>query len=194
MKASIDAFNAHDMNRVISYESESIVEYAPDHPKGAVGHDSRKISMMTDFRALPDLQFRVERIVGQGDEVSVRGFLTGTNTGPMMTPKGKTVKASMNRLDLSQAYFHKLQDGKIVETHVYWDTKAVVAQLGLLRKNTQKSLAYILVGIILLFVSFVNFLLNSEPILLLIGLMCGTVIIMGYVRWMVRRLLEFGTI
>ena len=192
MKASIDAYNAQDVSRAIEYESESIVVYSPEHPKGVSGRDSIINSMTADFVALPDIQFNVERIIGQGDEVSVRGFVTGTNTGPLMTAKGRTIKASKRRISISQAYFHRLQEGKIVETHSYWDTRTIVAQLGFLRKNVFKAFAYIFLGLALMIVN-ATVMFISDPVLQFISLIAGAfVVIISGALWMGRTLLELG--
>src|SRR5260370_32111847 len=129
VKSAIEAYNAHDVRRAVAYEADSIVHYSPAHPKGVTGRESVISSMTADFVAFADIQFKVDRMIGEGDSVSVHGVLVGTNTGPFMTEKSRTVKASNKQIQIPQAYFHRLKSGKIVETHDFWDIRRLMAQL-----------------------------------------------------------------
>jgi len=87
VKSAIEAHNAHDVSHAAAYEAESIVHYSPAHPKGVKGREFVISSMTADFVAFADIQFKVDRMIGEGDSVSVLGVLTGTNTGPFLTEK-----------------------------------------------------------------------------------------------------------
>ena len=191
VKASIDAFNAHDVNRAIECDSESIMVYSPQHPKGTKGRDSMITEMTADFVAIPDIRFNIEQIFGDGDSVIVRGVLSGTNTGPLMTLKGRAIKAGKRPIAIPQAAFHRLQDGKIIESYIYWDTQTVLAQLGFLRRNVIRSSAYIVFGLAFI---FVNEILRIYPdtILQVAGLLAGAFPILIGARWMVRVLFSLA--
>lgn len=193
VKSSIEAYNSHDVSRAIEYEGPSVVQYSPASLKGVIGRESVISSMTADFVAFPDIHFKVERIIGQGDWVSVQGVMTGTNTGPMMTEKGRTVKASKRRMSIPQAYFHRLQDGKIVETHGYWDIRYPTAQLGFLRKNVMRLLLFMAIGLGFMVVQ--GTILHSPDTLsqLLYMLVAPLPVIFGAV-WLGRTLLAFGRI
>ena len=73
VKSAIEAYNAHDIGRVIDCEAESIIHYSPVHPKGLAGRKSAISSIKADFVAFPDIQFKVDQSIGEVDWVSVHG-------------------------------------------------------------------------------------------------------------------------
>jgi len=188
VKSAIEAHNAHDVSRAAAYEADSIVHYSPAHPKGVKGRESVISSMTADFVAFADVQFKVDRMIGEGDSVSVHGVLTGTNTGPFLTDKSRTVKASNKQIQIPQAYFHRLSGGKIVETHEFWDTRRLMAQLGFLRKNVSKAFFLVVLGLIVIIANALIF-YRSDVLLQLPGLLIGVVEIVLGTRWLGKSLL-----
>lgn len=79
--------------------------------------------------AMPDAHMEVVRAVESGDEVFVSGRFKGTHENDMVTPQG-TIPASGGQLDLPYADYFRVQDGKIVEHEVVWDSMTMMAQLG----------------------------------------------------------------
>ena len=188
VKSAIEAHNAHDVSHAVAYEAESIVHYSPAHPKGVKGRESVISSMTADFVAFANIQFKVDRIIGEGDSVSVFGVLTGTNTGPFLTEKSRTVKASNKQIQIPQAYFYRLNGGKIVETHEFWDTRRLMAQLGFLRKNVFRAFFIVALGLILVVVNALIF-YRSDVLLQLPGLLVGSLEIALGTRWLGKSLL-----
>ena len=188
VKSAIEAHNAHDVSHAVSYEAESIVHYSPAHPTGVKGRESVISSMTADFVAFADIQFKVDRMIGEGDSVSVYGVLTGTNTGPFLTEKSRTVKASNKRIQIPQAYFYRLNGGKIVETQEFWDTRRLMAQLGFLRKNVFRAFFLIGFGLILIVANALIF-YRSDVLLQLPGFLVGMVEIILGTRWLGKSLL-----
>jgi hypothetical protein len=65
----------------------------------------------------------------------------------------------------------------------------VIAQLGLLRKNTFRALAYVFVGLTFMIVST---LFDSDAIPKLLGLLGGALVVISGIWWIGRRLLELS--
>ncbi len=191
VKSAIEAYNAHDVGRAIDCQGESVVHYSPVYPKGVPGRESAMSSMKDDFVAFPDIQFKVDQIVGEGDWVSVRGVLTGTNTGPFRTEKSRTVKASNRQIRIPQAYFHRLNGGKIVETYEFWDMRRLIAQLGFLRKNVFRALFLIALGLITM-TADATFFFRSDPLFPFSGLLAGIVVVILGTYWLGKTLLAFS--
>jgi len=79
--------------------------------------------------ALPDAHMELVRAVESGDEVFISGRFKGTHQGDLVSPQG-TIPASGNSLDLPFADYFRVEDGKIVEHEVVWDSMAMMGQLG----------------------------------------------------------------
>jgi len=193
VKSSIEAFNSHDVSRAIEYEGESVVQYTPGRPRGITGREAVINSMTADFVAYPDINFKLERIIGEGDWVGIRGVITGTNTGPALTDKGRTVKATNRRISIPQAYFQRLQDGKIVETHGYWDIRYPIAQLGLLRKNVMRMLLFVAIGLIFMVIQG-TILYRPDPLFQLLYMLIAELPVIYGAVWLGKTLLAFSRI
>jgi predicted ester cyclase len=93
-----------------------------------------KVESLDDFKALlqqwdkemPDSKTSLDMVVSEGDLVAFYGVYSGTQTGQMgpFSPTGK-------RMECEFSGFHRLEEGKIVETWVTWDNLAILNQLGL---------------------------------------------------------------
>jgi len=191
VKSAIEAYNAHDVGRAIDSDAKSIIHYSPIHPKGLLGQESAISSIKADFLAFPDIQFKVDQIIGEADCVSVHGLVTGTNTGPYTIEKGKTIKASNRQIRIPQAYFHRLNGGKIVETYEFWDMRRLIAQLGFLRKNTFRALFLVALGLITMTADATIF-SRSDPLFPFSGLLGGIVIVILGTNWLAKTLLELS--
>jgi predicted ester cyclase len=167
------------------------MHYSPPNPKGLMGRESAMSAMKDDFMAFPDIQFKIDHIMGEGDWVSVYGVTTGTNTGPFPIRKGKTVKASNKKIRLPQAYFHRLKGGKIIETYEFWNPGLVRAQLGFLRKNVFKAILLIAAGVITMIIDGVSF-FRWDPLFPFSGMLVGIVGITSGTHWMAKTLLAFA--
>lgn len=77
--------------------------------------------------AFPDLSFRAESVIAEGDRVAVLGWCTGTHRGNFagLPATGKTVTYQVVVMD-------RLLDGKIVQHNASLDMMSVLVQLGAL--------------------------------------------------------------
>jgi predicted ester cyclase len=76
--------------------------------------------------AFPDGRVEIYELVAEGDLVAVVGTYRGTHTAPM-----GPYPATGRVIDSEFAGYHRLEEGKIVETWVTWDNLAMFHQLGL---------------------------------------------------------------
>lgn len=84
----------------------------PGQPRG---RDGAAYVVSTMYRAHPDLHFTIDDLVAEGDRVTIRWTLRGTNTGPMLgrPPTGKPV-------ELSAIVIFRITGGKIAERWAGW--------------------------------------------------------------------------
>ncbi len=97
VKSSIEAFNAHDVNRCTETMAGYITLYSPANPEGLKGLEAYTEDVRRDLAGLPDIQLRAERIVGNREWVLVQGVLTGTNYGPLKSRAGQPIRATDSR-------------------------------------------------------------------------------------------------
>jgi steroid delta-isomerase-like uncharacterized protein len=89
---------------------------------GAAG----QATIARDFRqAFPDLSFKVEMTIAEGDLVACRWTASGTHLGPWgaIAPTGKSVH-------FSGVNIFRLRDGKVVEIWNHRDDLGLMTQLG----------------------------------------------------------------
>lgn len=113
------AVKAYDPNFV--YHNPVVTEM-PDLPSGT---DGMKMLMAGSRAAFPDMQYTVEMLVAEGDQVAVLYSWTGTHTADLggMPATGKRVAAT-------GAIFCRLANGRIVEQWDIDDRLSVIQQLG----------------------------------------------------------------
>ncbi len=75
--------------------------------------------------AFPNIQWKIEDAIAEGDKVALRWTWTGTHSGPLgdMPPTGKTVHDSGIAI-------YELRDGKVVQSWVQTDRLGLMQQLG----------------------------------------------------------------
>ena len=83
--------------------------------------------MMGELRGLPDMDFRVEDMIAEGDLVASRNVWHGTHTGPFrgMPPTGKKVT-------VTAMGFSRIKDGKVLEHWGQVDFLGLLQQIGVL--------------------------------------------------------------
>jgi steroid delta-isomerase-like uncharacterized protein len=84
----------------------------PGQPAGGKGAEYVVSTMHT---AHPDLRFTIEDLIAEGDRVTIRWTLHGTNTGPMLgrPPSGQ-------RVELSAIVIFRIADGRLAERWAGW--------------------------------------------------------------------------
>lgn len=111
LDALADAFNAHDIDKIMTYFGD---DCALDMPRGPEPHGSRykgvdnvRRGLLTRFETTPDVHYGdVEHFV-DGDTGMSKWLLTGT------TPGGE-------RIEVRGCDFYTFRDGKIVRKDSYW--------------------------------------------------------------------------
>jgi predicted ester cyclase len=124
-KASIDAWNKHDVKAVAPF-------YADDSKfsESAEAKDQSKKEMIGNlgdlFKAMSDVKLDGTESWAAGDYVVTTGMFTGTNDGPMMKmkPTGKKVSTAYIQVD-------RFEGGKIKESWLFYNSMAMAMQLGL---------------------------------------------------------------
>jgi steroid delta-isomerase-like uncharacterized protein len=110
--------------------------FAPDYvhhdpanpdPKGVVGTEDVKRHLQELIDAFPDMQFTVEDMIAQGDDIVVRWTATCTHTGDYFGIPPTNKSATLTGMNT-----WRVKDGKAVEGWVSRDDLGLLQQLGVI--------------------------------------------------------------
>src|SRR3712207_320911 len=124
-QAIMDAFNAHDLDRLVTHYAETIDERMPDRTLRSRAELRAYMSEL--FTAMPDVRFDVHTMAEEGEHVLVYWTITGTHEGIFQGIKPTGTKLSVDGFERMT-----IRDGKLVENRVVFDRTAFGQQLGLL--------------------------------------------------------------
>ena len=119
----VEVFNKGDLSIADEIISNDYEYHGPmGEFKGVDGFKQIVIAVRT---ALPDIHFKIDDMVAEGDKVAVRYTWTGTFKGKFgdIEPTGK-------QINMTSAYFYRFADGKEVEATPYADMLSFYQQLG----------------------------------------------------------------
>ena len=128
---SIEAINANDLDRYVGLYAASAIEYEPGLIEPLKGRAAIREYNKAYFTAFPDVHARKERAFGHGDWICYEAVFTATHTGPLAGPGGQTIPATNKRVRLPGCTVAKVEGGEFTEVHNYFDTLAMMTQLGL---------------------------------------------------------------
>jgi len=89
--------------------------------------ESAKQAHMMAMQAMPNRKTEIQEMVAEGDKVTVRIRMTGTNTGgfPMLG-----VPANGNKVDIEWISIYTVKDGKATDHRAVMDLMGLMQQLG----------------------------------------------------------------
>ncbi|HSM57100.1 MAG TPA: ester cyclase [Candidatus Sulfomarinibacteraceae bacterium] len=79
-------------------------------------------------RSFPDLHFQLHEIIAEGDLVAARLTMTGTHSAPW-----KGIEPTGRKIKVSNMWFFRLRDGRIVDVWEEFDEHGLRQQLGAAR-------------------------------------------------------------
>jgi len=124
-RESIDAWNAHDFNRLAKIADEKFVAESDTLPASVNGPKGVGEFMKVYMTAFPDLHFDIDQMFADGDFVVTRWTATGTHRGVLMGIQPTNRRAVTHGCTVAQ-----FKNGKGVHDWIYWDTGHLLRQLG----------------------------------------------------------------
>jgi len=107
----LDAFNAHDLDRIMSYFSDDCILEMPRGPdpwgSRYVGFAAVREGLASRFAGLPDVQY-----------VDDSHFVSGNMGISQWTIRGTSTKGE--RIEVHGCDFYTFRDGKIIKKDSYW--------------------------------------------------------------------------
>jgi steroid delta-isomerase-like uncharacterized protein len=130
IRSLLEAWNRRDFDFATERTSPDLV--IVDRGSGATfrGREGERQYNTSWADAFPDGQITIERILEVGDTVVAEYTGTGTHTGPFVTPGG-TIAPTGKAVTIHLCDVYEIRDGMLEKQHVYLDSGALMAQLGL---------------------------------------------------------------
>jgi len=124
---AFDAIDRHDYEALNQYFAQDYHRYCQASPEAKVESLNDMVGFLKDwYNAFPDASVETHMMAAEGDLVAVYITFAGTHQAPM-----GDIPATGKRMESETFGFHRLKDGKIVETWVTWDNVSILKQLGL---------------------------------------------------------------
>ena len=123
-----------DLNTVDQIITPDWVDHNPPLPSPLHGYEGFKQLTMLFRSAFPDMRVEIEDILAEGDKVSARLHLRGTNSGPFMgmPPTGKAV-------DVTATGIFRVVNGRVSDNWVNLDALKMMQQLDVIPAPGQAS-------------------------------------------------------
>ena len=125
----VELYNAGDLDACMDLYAEDAVQLM--HDGTFEGPSAIHDRLARDLTAFPDATYTVASFVEQGDSFADEWTFVGTQTGPFQLPDGTQLPPTGKRVEIRGMELVEVHDGKIVVDNLYYDSMAVVAQLGL---------------------------------------------------------------
>jgi steroid delta-isomerase-like uncharacterized protein len=119
-----EVLNQHDLDALTELVAEDFVEQNPPPGQGP-GREGLRQFLAQMFEAFPDLRWRIEEAVAEGDRVASWSTWEGTHRGTFfgVPPTGRTVAVEAWTID-------HFRDGKMAESRIIMDVMGLMQQLG----------------------------------------------------------------
>jgi steroid delta-isomerase-like uncharacterized protein len=119
-----EVLNQHHLDVLPDLVAEDFLEQNPPPGQGP-GREGLRQFLAQMFEAFPDLRWRVEEMVAEGDRVAAWSTWTGTHRGTFfgVPPTGRSVSVESWTID----YF---RDGMLTESRIIMDVMGLMQQLG----------------------------------------------------------------
>jgi steroid delta-isomerase-like uncharacterized protein len=119
-----EVLNEHNLDVLDELVAEDFCEQNPPPGQGP-GREGLRQFLAHMFTAFPDLNWRVEDVVAEGDLVAAWSTWTGTHRATFLgiPPTGHTVSVEAWTMD-------RFREGKLAESRIIMDVMGLMQQLG----------------------------------------------------------------
>lgn len=125
MDKFIRFINTGDIALGQSIISPDVVFFAPTSPEPMHGFQGYTAVLDMMRGAMPDVSWKAEEFISEGDKVMVRFSMTGTQTNPFMGMPATDKKVCVTAMNI-----YEFKDGMIVREHGLPDLFSMLVQLG----------------------------------------------------------------
>lgn len=122
----VEAYNSHDPDAIIAIYDDNVTNIQLPWEKIIQGRDAMRNTFVNVFQAFPDIKIEIENIIENDQWVTIEWVFGGTMRGNFA---GKP--ANNNSFKMRGCEIFKIENGKIVIQHGYWDKATMFSQLKL---------------------------------------------------------------
>ncbi len=123
----LEFWNSADIEGIVAFYDDEIVWKNIGLEETYEGKAGVREFLTRLYAAIPDLQFTVEYKIARGDNVSEQWTVAGTHLGTFMG-----IPATGRHVEIRAISMVTMRDGKFLRDEFYWDTGAVMRQMGLM--------------------------------------------------------------
>jgi steroid delta-isomerase-like uncharacterized protein len=127
IRSYIDAVNVDDPRQVERLLADNVKWSSPAGKRN--GHEETRKYMERWFTAFPDLKLQVVNTMVDGNQAVVECRLVGTHQGNFVSDLGQFAP-TQKKIDVDLINLLKVENGKISEIRVYYDSAEIMDQLG----------------------------------------------------------------
>jgi len=110
------------------YHQDCVIDY-PNLPEPLRGLDAYKEYDTATRNMYPDFNMTIDEYFVIGDKIFSFWTVDATNTGPLMTPMGE-LPPTNRKIHFAGIAVSRVVDGKIIEDKAFFNTLAMMEQLG----------------------------------------------------------------
>ncbi|HEY7561043.1 MAG TPA: nuclear transport factor 2 family protein [Gaiellaceae bacterium] len=130
----VERYNAGDLDAVMDLYAQDAVQIMPDGT--FEGWSAVRERLAQELDGFTELDHTVRSFVEQGDTFADEWTFVGTHSGPLRLPDGRELPPTGKRVEIRGMELVQVRDGKVVLNTLYYDTAAVMAQLGLVLEGS----------------------------------------------------------
>lgn len=128
----LDAWNAHDVDKVLSFLTEDVVWIEPGVAQPVFGKDAVRKSLENTFTAFPDLHWPKEDIRVYAGDNPLFAATSWTSVGSMQGRMAPGFAPTGKRMRMTGACLYEIRDGLIARHTILYDGVTAMQQLGLM--------------------------------------------------------------
>jgi len=128
-----EALQDHDVEHILRLYDDDVMVYTTRTSEMQRGKNAIRENIESLFKGFPDASSKILNKIITDDQVVVEFENSGTNTGPVDSGPGRPVFPPTGKeATMRGVVLLKINKGKIVEFHQYYDIAGMMMQLGLL--------------------------------------------------------------
>ena len=133
MTGGDNAFNARDFEALDVLHHPDMIAYIPGNAEPIYGSKAHSEAMRGLVRMFPDIKVHTPYPIqfGSGNWITVVTQATGTFTGEMRLPDGKTIPPTGKAFDVEFGQTSKWSGDRLIAISAFWDTAQLAKQIGI---------------------------------------------------------------
>jgi steroid delta-isomerase-like uncharacterized protein len=128
LKSYLDAFNRSDPAALAALYAPATAYYNPFSPEPLTSPEQVLAFESPMFAAFADTTATPDEVVAEGSRIAARVTVRARHSGALETPGGR-LEATGKTIVLRTAEFMRVDDGRILEHHRYFDAASFLSQL-----------------------------------------------------------------